>query len=467
MFDCSMKQFTLLVFLLFSTQSFSQEIFVDTITIVGNKRTKKKVILRELTFSPNESIMLEEDLEAFELYNRNRILSLGLFNEVEIEFIETQANYYNVKITVNENWYLFPSIIFELADRNFNLWWYELDRDLTRVNYGVRGDHANLTGHKDKLSLTAQLGYTRKLELKYNLPFLEKSGNWSSSFNAFYADVKEISYATIGNKTQFASFNEEIMLTRFRLGGDIGYRKNLFARHGFRLEYHKNRINKYAAEELNPNYFLNGDTENRFFFFNYTYFYDTKEFRIYPEAGYFFHLNIKKEGLYIFNDFNNLSVAAEFEQYFNYQKKLLWHYRVKAKTNLIRNKVAFAYNSALGWSKDLIRGYEIYAIDGSDFAYAKTEVHYKYFENTYDLSNFLPISQFNKIDVKLYLSLGLDAGYVNERHYIETNTFTNRLLYGYGPTLSLMLYNSHLFQIDYSINHLGERGIYFDSKISF
>ena len=119
MFDCSMKQFTLLVFLLFSTQSFSQEIFVDTITIVGNKRTKKKVILRELTFSPNESIMLEEDLEAFELYNRNRILSLGLFNEVEIEFIETQANYYNVKITVNENWYLFPSIIFELADRKF------------------------------------------------------------------------------------------------------------------------------------------------------------------------------------------------------------------------------------------------------------------------------------------------------------------------------------------------------------
>lgn len=446
----------------------SQSTTIDSIYILGNNRTKRKVIVRELTFYQNYILSEDDDLKETEKYNEKRLLSLGLFNEVSVSFKPSVGdNHVNALIIVNENWYIYPSPIFELADRNFNLWWYELNRDLKRVNYGLRAEHINLSGNRDKLSLTFQVGYTRKLELKYHFPFLDSAGKWSTSINAFYSDVKEIAYKTLNNKTQFGRFNEEIMLSRLRIGGDLGYRPSLYSFHGFRLEYHRNKINDFAASELNPEYFLNGITQNQFLFFNYTYFLDKREFIIYPEGGYFFLLNAKKEGLYVYNDYDNLPISLEFEQYFSFKSKLLWNYSAKIKGNLIRNKLAFSNNSALGWGNDVLRGYEIYAIDGSDYFYFKTGIHYKFFENTYDISNFLPLSQFNKIDLKLYLSFGFDTGYVNERDYIETNTFNNRWLYGYGPSFNFMLYNTYLFKIDYSINHTGEGGIYLSNKISF
>ncbi len=446
-----------------------QEIVIDSIIISGNKRTKDRVILRELDFAENTPYRFAISLDEAAEFNKKRILSIGLFNDASVAFVKSarEENHYNAYIDVNENWYIYPAPIFELADRNFNLWWYELNRDLSRVNYGARLDWSNLTGNRDNLTLVGQLGYTRKLEIKYNFPFLDRAGKWNASFNAFYADVREIAYKTEFNKTLFGRFNDEVMLTRFRIGGDVGYRPNLFTSQGFRLEYHDNNINPSAAAELNPDYFLNGKTQNQFFFFNYTFFHDTREFKIFPDGGQFFHLNLKKEGLYVFNDFNNLSLALEYEQYFNKNKKLIWNYRVKGKANLIRNKVAFANNTALGWGPDVLRGYEVYAIDGTDYAYLMTGIHYKFFENTYDISDFLRVAQFNKIDLKLYASFGFDTGYVNERDYIETNSFNNRLLYGFGPTLSLMLYNTYLLEIDYSWNHTGEGGIYFGSRNSF
>jgi len=69
-----------------------------------------------------------------------------------------------------ENWYLYPSPIFELGDRSFNAWWKEQNRDLTRINYGVRGRHYNLTGNKDPFLLVAQFGYTRKYVAEYSFP---------------------------------------------------------------------------------------------------------------------------------------------------------------------------------------------------------------------------------------------------------------------------------------------------------
>ncbi|GLR19780.1 BamA/TamA family outer membrane protein [Portibacter lacus] len=456
-----MRQSLIFFFLLFVNVLLSQQITIHNIVITGNKRTKEKVILRELNFKIGTEYTTDTNIEEVEEFNEKRLLSIGLFNEVIIKIKNNTAF-----INVNENWYIFPNPIFELADQNFNFWWYDQMRDLSRVNYGLRAEHVNLTGHRDKMTLTFQLGYTRKLELKYYFPFLDASGKWTTSINAFYADVREITYKTIGNKPQFATFNDEVMATRFRLGADIGYRPNLFVTHVFRLEYHDNKINPYAASELNPDYFLDGKTRNQFMFFNYAFFFDRREFRIFPEAGDFVHVNLKKEGLFLFKDLNNLSLAVEYEKYFNKESKFIWNYRVKGKYNLIRNQLAYANNEALGGG-EVIRGYDRYRVDGSDYFYLQTGVHYKMYEHLFDVSKWIPLTQFNKIDLKLYLSLEADAGYVNERHYIETNTFNNRWLYGYGPSFGLMLYNTYLFQLDYSWNHLGEGGFFVSNKISF
>lgn len=455
--------------LFFLTCLKGQSIFIDSIVVSGNLKTKERVIFRELTFSQKQYISADEDLSSMAIYNENRLLSIGLFNAVKVTFVPyaEEIDKYWVHVLVNENWYLYPSPIFELADRNFNLWWYELNRDFRRVNIGLRGEHINLTGNRDKLSLTAQLGYTRKLELRYNFPFLDNEGKWSTSFNAFYADVREIAYATAFNKTQFGRNEEEIMLTRFRLTADVTYRKDLYNFHLLRFEYYRNTINSFVVSDFNYDYFLNGKTQNQLFLLNYNYFFDNREFLIFPVSGYYFHANLKKEGLYIFDDVNNLSLSLEFEQYFNFKKRLLWNYRVKVKGNLFQNQLAFAYNTGLGWGQDVIRGYEIYAIDGSDYAYGKLESHYKFYDHIFNLSNIIPVAQFNKLDVKLYFGTSFEAAYVNEAYYTETNSFNNRLIYGYGPTFSIMLFNTYLFQFDYSWNHTGEGGLFINNRISF
>ena len=384
-----------------------------------------------------------------------------MFNEASVEMNEGQ-----VLITVNENWYIFPNPIFELADQNFNYWWYDQQRDLTRTNYGLRAEHVNLTGNRDKLVATFQLGYKRKLELVYRFPFLDREGEWGASINAFYDDLRELSVKTLGNKPQFRQVNDEIVRTSFRLGGDLAHRPNLFATHVFRIEYRDVNIHPFIAEELNPDFFLNSRTRAQYFLFNYVFAFDRREFKIFPEAGDNIRVDLKKEGLLVFNDVNILSLELKYAKYFSLYSKLLLNYELKGKAQLLRNKLPFAFNNALEGA-DVLRGYDRYVVNGSDLFYAKTGLHYKFYNNTFDLSSWLKLSQFNKINLKLYLGAGFDTGYVNERHYIETNSFNNRWLFGYGPTFSIILYNTYRFQVDYSWNHLGEKGIYFKNAISF
>ena len=61
------------------------------------------------------------------------------------------------------------------------------------------------------------------------------------------------------------------------------------------------------------------------------------------------------------SEFNNLSVFAGFELYTPLAKDLVLATRAKGKTNLIRNRVSFANNTALGWNqRDLVSGFELY-----------------------------------------------------------------------------------------------------------
>jgi len=56
---------------------------------------------------------------------------------------------------VSERWYTFPEPQFELADRNFNVWWNEQDHDFDRTEYGVDLLCYNFTGNYDLLEVKA------------------------------------------------------------------------------------------------------------------------------------------------------------------------------------------------------------------------------------------------------------------------------------------------------------------------
>ncbi len=459
-----------LILILFATlpNLSAQQFQLEGIIIKGNSKTKERVILREVNFQIGDIIQLK-DLDNLFNQNRLQILGTGLFNNVTLNLTDysvTEAKA-NIEITLEENWYFFPVPIFELADRNFSVWLKEQNASLSRTNYGFRLGHYNFTGNRDPLRVKVHFGYTNKYELTYSYPYLAYDNKLGVGGSVFYSENKEIAYKTVGNKTLFQMLDDERkLLSRFRIGPEIKFRPTLNSYHAMRIEYHHNQIDPYVAEVLNPDYFLNNRTDLRFFYLEYDYNYDKRLYSQYPRSGYLIFGNIKKEGLGIFNDFNNLSIELGFENHHSINDKFIFSTRNKGKTNLRRGDVAFANNTGLGWGDDIVTGYDLYVMDGTDYFISMNNVKWKFFDQNVNTVKWLP-KQFRKVNLILFLRFNADAAYVNDQIYEETNTLNNRVIYGWGPALDMILFNNFLFSFEYSFNDIGEQGLFLSNTIAF
>jgi outer membrane protein assembly factor BamA len=439
---------------------------IQNIYIEGNKKTKDRIIHRELDFTIGDTISII-DFEERMLLSKKRLYNTGLFNLIEITFKGFNASkaVMDIHITLAENLFIYPAPIFELADRNFNVWWTEQGRSLDRVNYGIRLDHINTTGVQDRFKIKVQFGYTRKYELKYNYPYL--NDNWGFGASIFYSEQKEIGHSTIANKTVFFQAEDErILLRRFRVGSELNYRPNFYQFHSLKLEFHRNGIADLVATDLNPQYFLDGSNRIRFFFLEYDFNLNRRVYNIYPEGGYGINFNVKKEGFGIFKDYNNLSVHLDMDKHIPIVDNLVSSFRLKAKTNLIRDQVAFANNTGLGYGADIVGGYELFVVDGTDFVLGETQLKYRFFNKVLNM-NMMPLDGFKKLHMQLYLRANLDYGYVNERDYIATNSLNNRWIVGYGPAIDVLLFNNFLLKFEYSFNQLGESALFINTSFGF
>src|SRR5690606_3219335 len=129
---------------------------IDRVFVVGNKRTKEKIIRRELDIYEGQTLtkgLLGQYIEE----GKRKLFNTGLFNEVEFTVIDLLNGKADVIVRLSERWYFFPAPIFKLADRNFTEWWVNQKRDLGRVEYGVRFRHYNFRGLNEKIDITTQL----------------------------------------------------------------------------------------------------------------------------------------------------------------------------------------------------------------------------------------------------------------------------------------------------------------------
>ena len=116
-------------------------------------------------------------------------------------------------------------------------------------------DYLNPTGNRDRLKLTLQDGYTKKYELDYFIPGINKSQTLGVFANVFFARGKEIAYITDENKLLFENFNDEFLIKRFRVSAGVSYRPAFYAYHTAKILYNDNGIGDRIAFDLNPEYF--------------------------------------------------------------------------------------------------------------------------------------------------------------------------------------------------------------------
>lgn len=442
------------------------KVYIADVEVNGLKHTRFHVVMNELDFSIGDSLDL---VGLAEILNRNeqRLLSTGLFNlaDLNIKHWDAEKGEVGLTLDVKESWYIYPAPIFELADRSFNVWWKEMNCDFDRVNYGIRIDHLNLTGRKDKFKIKFQQGYTRKYELEYAFPYLK--GTWGLGAVISYAENKELGFITSGNKVLFQRKpDESTLLRRFRTGLTATKRGSAYAYHTLRMEYQYNSVDDVVVREWNPNYYPNANNYIQFLRLLYIFRYNHTIFPTYPEGGYAFAFEALADGLGLGN-YNNLAGAAEAEIYGQPWKGLILGAKVKAKWNFTRNQIPYSNYQALGYGSDVLRGYELYVMDGTDFAWLKTSARVRLLDRNFSLGSAMPVRAFNVMPVRFFLKFTAETGYASDPYYSVNNPFSNQWLLGYGPGLDLILYNNFLLSLEYNTNHIGESAFYYKSKFNF
>ena len=433
-------------------------VVIDSINIEGNHKTNSYIITNELDIKKGDTIYFN-DLGPRFLTNKNRVLSTGLFVDVSFNLknINTTTGNSNMLITVNESWYIYPKFIFELVDRNFNEWYYDHNASFKRINLGLELEHNNLTGNSDFLEVKLQAGITKKVELKYIRPYLSKSHRIGFLFNILYKYSKELAYDTRNNKLLYFRDDNKTLFNQFRVTTGLTYRPDLFDIHSVNFKFFNNEVNPIILDEYNSNFFTN-NPKQRHFNLSYSYVRDTRQFKLFPRGGYLIGLSIEKIGLGIFKDINQLDIYSTYEKYFSY-KKFISSYQFKGRKRIFTEDNPYFNNKSLGYEEDYLNGYELYVIDGEDYIFSKTSQKFRFLSGTLDFSRMVPIKQFKLIPYDFYVSLNFDMGYVNNNVNFVENNFNNRLIYGYGLGLDMIVYNN-LFRISYSFNHIGEGGIY-------
>lgn len=437
-------------------------VFIETVTMEGNQRTRDEIILRELKFREGDTIAVSR-LDQILKESEELVMNTGLFNAASIIIKNWRGadNHVHLHLELTETWYIYPVPIFELADRNFNVWWVEQNHSLQRINFGIEFTHLNFSGQKDRLKLTAKYGYTRSYSVNYTLPFINKRQTVGIDANVSFSRNREVNYASVDNKQLFYKDEDaKFMYQRFLSSLAFSYRPGYHLFHDLELGYRQNWVDDIVAEELNPEFFLDGRKLQRALSLTYRFAYDRRDVRAYPLDGIHFTAEVQKIGLGFFKDQDALTLQLHGNYYKPLSEKWSSGFRVGSKFSFVRKRQPFNDYRALGYNQNNLYGYEYYIVNGMDMGIARGFLRYRLFQKSVEFGKIVPITAFRKMPVKVYFSLNQGSGYVNDPFTGAQNTFANRLLWGGGVGLDIVLYYDKVLQIQYSYNHLWEKGLF-------
>lgn len=439
---------------------------VNNIFIVGNQKTRKSVILRELDFATNYQYDWDTFLEIL-VADQKKIYNLRLFTEVEITPLFMEDDQVEILITVKERWYILPQVIFELADRNFSEWWTNQNRDFSRVNYGLRLSHSNVGGRNEKLRFAGQLGFTKAVDLQYSIPYIDKKQKQGLSASISYNENKTIPIKSEYNKQVFyASEDESIIRKRFNASLQYTYRRSFYNFHFVTLGYSRTWVSEQVLEE-NPNYFQHNSNRLRYGYVNYTFRHDRRDNVSYATDGELLQLSVTKYGVIYVDELDEVEVSLVANKYFKINEKFNFNAGLSADWFLSQQQ-PYTLVRGIGYSPNFIRGYELNVVEGQQLYVQKNSFRWKFLDYSVDISNLTNLEQFSTIPIRLYWSANFDHGYVKDRNNIPENTrLANKYLFGYGTGIDLVGFYDTVLRFEYSLNNSGEGNFFFNFKAPF
>ena len=439
---------------------------IGQITVEGNIKTKPNIIKRELPYYEG-SFVTADSLPILNTIAKQQLINTALFYDVQVTSQMMDSQFVDVHIKVVERWYLFPLPYFRWVDRNFNEWWNVQKRSLDRVNYGINIRQANATGNNDKITIGFITGYTHQSVLKYQFPYLDKKMRFGMGVGWQYFTQKEMNTSTFMDKQVF-THTQSIIQSGYRANLNLLYRPNLYERHSIQLGVGQISITD-SAKMVQPNYLPNYGNSLSYFDASVALTKVNFDYNAYPTKG-----NSSEFLVYQRFSGNNPLTSFQFRKihanHFNNSKNF---YLLESNTQgkLLPNN-NYLDSKLMGYGNMQMSGLEYYVIDGNAASIFKAEMHYLL--GSFTNPKYIGIGFIDKINKRLpevryhfWLKAFTNVGYVYSERPLNASRLSNTLLKTAGIGLDIISIYDLVIKFDYSVNQLGDKGLYLHGGINF
>lgn len=417
------------------------------------------VVLREVTIREGSRIAIADTATLFSRC-RNNLLNTRLFHSCRYRLIPTTPPdstglAYVLRFELEERWYTIPVPVLELADRNFNEWWYDRKRDLRRINAGLTVQRKNVRGRNEDLLIGAQTGFTRRLDFAYFIPYLDKKQIFGMKVKAIFLGNREVAVRSVGNRLLFVKDEGSFGRERMQAGIQFTARRNIYRLHSLEMNYHHYRISPFIFE-LNPAYF-SGNPIQRFGELRYTFTMDYRDYRYYARKGWLASFRLSRLGLLPGDNFSLWTAAATASLYQPLGNKWFWASRLDAEI-AENQRLPYLGSRTLGYENRYVRGYERNVLEGNASIHLRNSLRFRLFEKVWEWQGD---ARFRQFPLSIYLCPFTDAGYMYNRFVLpENRALLNTLLLGYGAGIHIHTIYDQILRIEYAFNRQGGRGLY-------
>jgi hypothetical protein len=447
------------------------KVCIKELTVTGTKKTKVSIVYREIQFKKGDSIAISDLYKELE-QARFQVYNTTLFNEVTFELIALDPVNVKINVKVLERWYLYPVPQFKWVDRNFNEWYKTYKASLSRVNYGIKFVHYNLSGRRDQLRIYFINGYTKNVSFSYTAPYSNKKLTEGFTIGGGYLQKRELPISIGYNDS--LSFYPSDSATKAK--GDFVYkswyanaaytlRRGFFKKHIFSASYTYIKIADSVVFDTryNPNYFKDPVSSKGIIDLNYTLQYNNVNNGTYHLTGKTYFFSVLKRGLGFTGGINMLQLEAGLNKYISLGKNWYSSLQLNGKIKLPFDQ-AYINQRGLGYGEIYLRGLEYYVIDGVATALVKSTIKKKLI--AFDIPFRLFPKVFTKIPITVFAKSFADVGYAYTKLKYDTY-LNNRLLYSGGFGIDILtLYDINL-RFEYSFNQLGKKGLFLHNQSGF
>ena len=406
----------------------SRKVWIKSIIIQGNDKTKDFVILREMSTKIGDSLNQESLLQ-----DQNRIYSLRLFNKVAVSS-DTAGDSATVYVDVSERWYWFP---YPILGFRF--------RDLNKLYYGAGFAHQNFRGRNEKLYLSFALGYDRWVSFHYQNPKLTDDDDIFLGFDGNYGRLPSLSVLT-------GAYDQYYYDTNISLGKRFGLYQTILGTVGYDIQ---------QVSDPSVGRTLSSSGRDAYAYVTLNYTYDTRNIAEYTTAGTYIGIGFNKSG-FGESQVNLATYAYDLRQFLPINDD--WSVGIRTFGNFTGGGLIPIYRHVYYGYGERLRGYFHDILEGEDIVGGNLELRIAILKPRYLKLSFVPVPEFSVLRYGLYAGIFADGGKI----WYRSQSFPGgSWLSGYGAGLHFLLPYSLVVRTEYAFNNVGRGQLFVDIEASF